>query len=313
MAIRRRVRRLVFAGLILSITGLGHARPAPTLVVEGPPELAWEVRRVEEVAATDFGAVLRMTGVMGFTRPIHVLLVAESQPLARRTPAWVSGFAVGDQRTIVVFPGRVPSYPDRNLEALIHHEVAHVLVTEAAGGRSVPRWFNEGVAAVAAREWGLEDSARYALAVVGRGERTVSDLDAAFEAGGRRASRAYALSAAFVRFLESEAGGDVSARILAEIHGGAGFREAFRNATGVSLATFERRFFHDRAIWSTWVPFLTSTAALWMAITLLALWAFRRRHLRSQALHERWDAEEGFDRHRYAVPDAIDGDDEIVN
>ena len=310
---RRRLGWLAFLSLALSVTSLGHSYPAPTLMVEGPPELASEVRRVEAVAATDFGAVLRMTGVMGFTQPIHVFLVAESQPLARRTPAWISGFAVGEQRTIVVFPGRVPSYPDRNLEALIHHEVAHVMVTEAAGGRSVPRWFNEGVAAVAAREWGLEDSARYALAVVGRGERTVSDLDAAFQAGGRRASRAYALSAAFVRFLGAEAGGDVTARILAEIHGGAGFREAFRRATGVSLATFERRFFHDRAIWSTWVPFLTSTAALWMAITLLALWAFRRRHLRSQALHERWAAEEGFDRSGQMVSPVIDHDDEIVN
>jgi hypothetical protein len=35
-----------------------------------------------------------------------------------------------------------------------------VLITRAAGGRPVPRWFHEGLAMAAERTWGFEDQAR---------------------------------------------------------------------------------------------------------------------------------------------------------
>lgn len=276
-------------GLALWVAAVG---PPPRFEVEAPPGLEAEARRVLSVASTDHSAALRMTGVDGFARVIRIVLAPEDSPLARRTPPWVSGFADGQAWTIVVFPARVPSYPDRTLEALVRHEVAHILVDAAAGGRAVPRWFHEGVATVAAREWGLEDGARYAMAVVGRRERTTEDLDEGFAAGGRRAARAYALSAAFVRMLESDHGPDVTARLLERVRQGAAFRVAFREATGEPLARAERRFFRDRAFWHTWVPFLTSSVALWMGITVLALWAFARRRERSAEMHARWETED---------------------
>ena len=258
------------AVVTLLVAATATARPAPELEITAPPELESAAARVRALAGGDFGAVLRLTGRLGFTRPIGVLLVPESADLAARTPRWVSGFADGRRRLVVLFPARVPSYPDRTLEALLHHEDAHVMVAEAAAGEPVPRWFNEGLATVAAREWGLEDGARYALAVVGRRERSTDELDRAFAEGGRRASRAYALSAAFVRFVLDRHGAGATAAILAEVADGHPFREAYRRATGSRLAADERLFFGRRAFWYTWVPFLTSSAALWLAITALA-------------------------------------------
>jgi hypothetical protein len=130
------------------------------------------------------------------------------------------------------------------------------------------------------------------MAVVGRRERTTEDLDAGFAAGGRRAARAYALSASFVRMLEGDHGPRVTARILEGVRRGAAFRVAFREATGEALARAERRFFRDRALWNTWIPFLTSSVALWMGITVLALWAFARRRQRSAEMYARWDEED---------------------
>jgi hypothetical protein len=291
VAVHGVIRALIVAGSAVGLA-LASSGPSPRFEIEAPPELVTEARRVEAVAASDHSAALRMTGVDGFARTIRIVLAPEDSQLARSTPGWVSGFADGQAWTIVVFPARVPSYPDRTLEALVRHEVAHVLVDAAAGGRAVPRWFHEGVATVAAREWGVEDGARYAMAVVGRRERTTEDLDEGFAAGGRRAARAYALSAAFVRMLESDHGPDITARVLEGVRRGVSFRVAFREATGVPLARAERRFFRDRAFWHTWVPFLTSSVALWMAITLLSLWAFARRRARSADMHARWDAED---------------------
>ena len=45
-------------------------------------------------------------------------------------------------------------------------------------------------------------------------------------------------------------------------------------------------------MWNTWVPFLTSSAALWMAVTILALAAIARRQARNRAMREMWDEEE---------------------
>jgi hypothetical protein len=269
------------------------AAQAPQLLIEAPPELAAVAAELRALGGEDFSEVLRLTGRPGFSRPIAVVLAPESSALAHDTPGWVSGYARGDDALIVLFPARVRSYPDTNLRTLLHHEIAHVLVAEAAAGRPVPRWFNEGVATVAAREWGLEDRARFAAAVVGRGPGSTRELDTAFSGTAAEARRAYALSAAFVRFLQREHGPQAPAEILAGLARGLDFDDSFLRATGVPLASAEHTFFEDEIFWTTWIPFLTSTGALWMAVTALALLAIHRRRVRSRRMLERWEAEEG--------------------
>jgi hypothetical protein len=244
------------------------------------------------LADEDFSEVLHLTGMTGFADPIRVMLVPESSQLARDTPGWVSGYARGSDDLIVLFPARVRSYPDRNLRTLLHHEVAHVLVAQAARGRPVPRWFNEGVATVAAREWGLEDRARFAAAVIGRGPSTTRELDASFRGSGDEVRRAYALSAAFIRFMQQRYGSLAPAEVLAGLADGLDFETAFSRATGDPIGRAEQIFFEEDAFWNTWVPFLTSSGALWMAITALALFAIHRRRVRSQRILEQWEAEE---------------------
>jgi len=311
-------------GIFLLTTSGAMARPAPELIVENPPELDVIADEVRAIGSGDFSGALMMTGLMGFTSPMRVLLAPEDSAVAQQTPAWVSGFANGRSRTIVLFPERVSRYPDDSLRTLVHHEVTHVLVTEAAHGRPVPRWFNEGVATVAAREWGIEDRARYAAAVVGRGPRTTDALDQGFAEGGRLATRSYALSGAFVRWLRVEYGELVTARILELLSRDMSFREAFVRTTGDTLEQAEYRFFVREALWHTWVPFLTSSGVLWAAITALAIVAIRRRRTKSAAMREQWDAEEERDLDRGLIDppqppnftrtkSLDDTDDDVVN
>lgn len=285
-------RNVAIAGASLLLVASVATGAAPELVIDAPPELAAVAAEIRSVGRGDFSAGLLITGVMGFTAPIRVVVAPEDSALAERTPAWVSGYADGAARTVVLFPSRVARYPDDTLVNLVHHEVTHVLVAEAARGRPVPRWFNEGIATVAAREWGIEDRARYTAAVVLGGPESTADLDRGFAAGGRQASRAYALSSAFVRWLQSSYGDAVTARILAAIGADMPFREAFVRATGDTVERAEYRFFIREALWHTWVPFLTSSGLLWTVITALALVAIQRRRARSAAMRRRWDEEE---------------------
>jgi hypothetical protein len=266
--------------------------PAPELLVDAPPELAAVAREVRALENDDFSETLLLTGMTGFSSPIRVVLVPETSPLAQDVPSWVSGYARGSEGLIVLFPARVRSYPDRNLRTLVHHEVAHVLVAQTTRGRPVPRWFNEGVATVAAREWGVEDRARFAVAVLGGKARTTKGLDAAFQGSDTEVRRAYALSAAFVRFLQHDYGTLAPATVLRGIGSGLDFEEAFLQTTGVPLSRAENTFFEEDAFWNTWLPFLTSTGALWMAVTLLALVAIHRRRVRSRQMIEEWEGED---------------------
>jgi hypothetical protein len=297
---------------------------SPELVVQSPSDLEPTAAEVRRIGRGDFSSTLVLAGLSDFGSPIRVVLEPERGSVASRTPGWVSGFADAATGTIVLFPHRVSSYPDDNLRTLVHHEVAHVVVGRAARGHPVPRWFDEGIATVAAREWGIEDRARYALAVVGRGPRTVAELDAGFAAGGRRVTRSYALSGAFVRWLRMEYGEHVTGGILERLSRGIRFEEAFVRTTGDPIQLAEHRFFVREALWHTWVPFLTSSGALWAAITVLALVAIRRRRAKSAAMKERWDAEEELVRLQESprsglrtdfgrTPTPDEADDDVVN
>ena len=147
-----------------------------------------------------------------------------------------------------------------------------------------------------------------------RGRVRLDDLDPLFTGGGAAAARAYAVAGSFVHDLLARHGPDVTGDVLRRVGSGEPFPAAFRSATGVSLATAEDAFWRRETFWGRWVPFLTSSLALWIAVTLLALWAFRRRHQRDQALARRWAAEED----AAAVPwdttaDEADGGDTWIN
>jgi hypothetical protein len=287
------VRRVVLVLCLTLATCSVLAVPAPRLIVEAPPRFAAQAARVRALADGDFSSSLRLTGMDDFGPPIAVVLAAEDSSAARQVPPWASGFTVGGRGLIVLFPQRVPSYPDRNLEALLHHEVTHVLVARATRGRPVPHWFNEGLATVAAREWGLEDRARSAAALIGKGPRSTAELDAAFGAPGTAsARRAYALSAALMRSLLRRFGDDMPGRVLHLVGRDVPFPRAFHEVTGSDVERAVSRYFVKEAFWYTWVPFVTSSGALWMAITLLAIVAIRRRRQRSAAMHARWEAED---------------------
>jgi hypothetical protein len=276
-----------------ALTVLGAvAAHALELAVEAPPELAPAAARVRALEGADLAGALALIGLADPGASIRVVLASEDSTLAARAPSWVAGYALGPLSTIVLFPARVPSYPDRTLEALVVHEITHVLASRAVAFRPLPRWYDEGLATVAAREWSLEDRARTALALIGQRPDSLAEVADAFSGDATAVSRAYALSASFMRYTLRRFGRDSAARTLAGVAAGARFETAFRDATGTPLAEAERTFFRREAVWGTWVPFLTSTTALWFGITALALLAIRRRRRRDAELRDRWALED---------------------
>ena len=284
------MRRLFLLLLLLALP-LPAATP-PKLVVLGPPSLDRVAARVRAIEPDRFLDAMRLVGLDNPGPPIQVFLGPEGSDLAAGVPPWVSGYAYGNEGVIVLLPARTPSYPDSSLEDLLRHEVAHVLVARAARGRPLPRWFHEGVAMIAGTSWGLDDRSRLTVTMIGGDDVSLAEVEKQFAGGRGSTSEAYSIAGAFVNELLRRDGDDAVARVLAGVGRGLSFEDAFREATGATLAQAERSFWRRQSFWYRWVPILTSSVTLWMLITLLAIWAMGKRRARDAALRRIWEEEE---------------------
>jgi len=282
--------------LALAMLAAGAARPAaqpraPVLEIDAPASLRTVAERVARFPMEGLADAVRLAGLTDPGPPIDVVLVAEDSELARRTPSWISGFADAGRSLVVLFPGRTRLYPIDSLEALLQHEVAHVLFSRAARGRPIPRWFNEGLAVAAERPVGLEGRSRVAWTRIRHGEIPLSDLERLFTGGPAATRRAYAVSSALVQHLLERHGEAVAGRILARLGRDRPFPRAFEEATGEPLAAAVERFWF-RPVWIRWVAFAGRPLYQWMVITALALCAIYAHRRRRAERRRRWEEEE---------------------
>lgn len=275
--------------------------------IDAPADLERSVARLEEWQPERLAGFQRLIGLVDAGEPIRVVLATEDSIPASAVPPWIAGYARRDG-LVVLFPARVPTYPNSSLDELLGHEVAHILIQRAAGGRPVPRWFNEGLAMLAEEAWDWGDRSR-AVVALARGRRyRLAALDRRFAGSRSEVSGAYALSASFVRSLVRRFGRETPAGILSRIASGEAFEPAFAATTGTTLAEAEGDFWRRLAFWNRWLPFMTSPATLWIAVTLLALVAIKRRRDRNRLLEEQWSKEE-----QWAEKEPDEGPGELPN
>jgi hypothetical protein len=294
MSYQTTVEAAIAATLMLILGGgtPASAVEVPLLEVEAPPELAALAGRIHDQDPQRLEATMGLLGLVQPGEPIRVILAAEGSTVAKSTPTWVSGFAYGSLGVVVLFPDRTPAYPDTSFDELLFHELSHVLAARAAAGHSIPRWFNEGLAMYLGRSWNLEDRSRMTWALLVDRKVPLATLDQRFEGDRGEMRRAYAVSGAFVRDLYHRYGSKVGAQILSDIALGFPFEEAFYRRTGIDFVRAEELFWHSHSIWYRWVPVLTSSATLWIAITILSLFAVKRRRDRTAEIKRQWDEEE---------------------
>jgi hypothetical protein len=156
------------------------------------------------------------------------------------TPEWGVALAFPASRRVIV-QGRAAGSDAGDPSEALRHELAHLALHERLGDRP-PRWFDEGYASVAAREWRREDVLAANLALALRGAPTLDQLEESFGEGPTAAQSAYALSYRAVMELASldpERGLTLMFRYWEE---GRNLDEAVRRAFGVTLSGFEHLF-----------------------------------------------------------------------
>ncbi len=180
-------------------------------------------------------------------RPVQRVLIAIAPDAGRfrawvgpAAPEWGAAIAFPESRRIVMQGRRAGSDAGDPVEVL-RHELAHLALHERLGSRP-PRWFDEGYASVAAREWRREDVLATNLALAMRGTPTLDQLEEGFRGGSVAAQSAYALSYRAVTelaSLDAQRGLSLFFRYWEE---GRSLDAAVRQAFGVTLSGFEKEY-----------------------------------------------------------------------
>jgi hypothetical protein len=135
----------------------------------------------------------------GLPRPTKQVLLAIAPDRERfrewvgpDAPEWGAAIAFPDSRRIVM-QGKKGGAEAGDPREVFRHELAHLALHEYMGDLP-PRWFDEGYASYAAREWRREDALAANLALAFRGTPSFDELDADLGAGATTAQNAYALA-----------------------------------------------------------------------------------------------------------------------
>ena len=291
-----RFKNFLFAVLflLLSVSQL-HSYEYPTLRFESTESFQSIYSRLERMNPDRFKGSMDIVGLTRAGNPIQIILASEKSEWGQQAPSWASGYALSRFGIIVLLPERVVAYPYESLENVLSHEVAHILAARASGNHFLPRWFDEGLAMVAAHSWDFEDMARLQWAIIIGNPVSLDDLNALFHQDAASAKKAYVLSHALVRFFIQEYGRKWPQSILRTISQGVSFEEAFARTTMTPLNRAEAVFWAQQTTWTTWVPAITSTLALWLGIVGLAFYAYRKQRQRAKSLQQQWKDEDDLD------------------
>lgn len=265
------------------------------LSLEGPPGYEDLLESLAVRARAFLPELERYLGVEP-AGPIRMVLIPpDPSPypgLARldaAAPSWAAGFALSEARIGGIRIGKADRYPFGDPGGVLAHEVAHVMLHDAAGG-SLPRWFNEGVSTSFQRRWSFRDTLVYSASLLVGSLPSLEEMDRAFSSH-RRTRLGYAASFDFVDWATDEYGDDFVRRVLRETPEQP-FPAAWRAATGEALWRSERSWRRSSLALYRWVPALTGAGTLWILVTLLFLAAAWRRRSRTQELYERWEEED---------------------
>ncbi len=255
------------------------------LVVRYEPGLADTAEWIARRAPGWWSELERELASGDLSDELDIVLVEHAGRVATATdmPRWVAGVAHPPSGEIMI-ARHGPDGAPVDLVELTRHEMAHVALHRAVGGRDLPRWLHEGVAESFGGGVDLRRAETLAGAVFGPGVPDMAELERAFHGSdGRDASVAYATARDLVGFMRDLDGDGASFRqVLTELRLGHGLEASFVRAYDLAFAELVARWregLPGRFMWYALaagggVPF-----ALVLPLVGLA-WVRRRRTLR---------------------------------
>lgn len=224
--------------------------------------------------------------------PLVIVLTSTKEEFGRLTgdvlPEWSAAVALPEGRIVIT-----PLAGQRiNLESVIMHETAHLVLADAAGDRFVPRWFHEGIAELVSGTFGMTDGFYLAWHVVRGRALRFDDIQSVFSLAGADVGLAYDESLLAVQLLTRTYGPDVIRRIAAGLTENRDFADAFWAATGLWPSEYEKVFLGDLKERYGSGSVYALVPGTWTFVVLLAFIVWILVKLRTRRRLREWEAEE---------------------
>lgn len=248
---------------------------------------------IETELAGDVDDDLRVTFVE------HAGRVAEASGM----PHWVAGVAHPPSGEIII-ARHGPDGAPTNLEELLRHEMAHVVLHRAVGGHEVPRWFHEGVAEAFNGTLSFGRSQTLAAAVFGPGVPDLERLEESFHASeGPQVAVAYAAARDLVEHLRAyDATGMRLRQVMTELRAGRRFEVAFIRAYGVGLEELVAEWRQGLPGRFIWYPLAASGGLPFIFVAPLVAIAWLRRRRAVRRGYQRLEHEDQLERIAHHCP-----------
>ncbi|HEX8795019.1 MAG TPA: peptidase MA family metallohydrolase [Polyangiaceae bacterium] len=262
----------------------------PSSVRDRATSLAADAEEFRTRIAGDLGQPVLEHALVRIARDPEQMkaLAPEGAPV----PEYASGVAWPLLHLAILSMQAPHTWEATDLPELSRHELMHLALTDAVGGRHVPRWFDEGLAV---HESGEAWTARVQTlwqATLSKSLVPFDDLDRSFPAEGSEAGIAYAESADLVRFMMRDDDRARFGSLVQRVRAGIAFDRALGDAYDTDLRKLEYEWRLDVSHRFGLLPAVTGGTALWGLISVLAIVAFVRRRKRAKLKLEQWAREE---------------------
>lgn len=208
----------------------------------------------------------------------------------------IVAYAVPYRDLMVIDYARMATEPF-TLEAIIKHELCHLLLHKNIKDHNLPMWLDEGIA-----QWvsgGLADIImnRYSVldeAVFSNRLIRLKYLEKGFPDDGRRLTLAYAESKSLTDYIISEYGPGGLLRLLDYLKEGEGINSAVQKAYAITFDELEKRWYDRLKKRATILTFLINNLyeILFFLSALLLIYGFIRVIIKKRAYEEYEDEDE---------------------
>jgi hypothetical protein len=271
--------------LLVSVPALadGPTGPGWQSVREAPftfhyrPEDAGIVADLVERAPDVTSELLERSG-LDLPRHVDVVVAPDPSTFAAvqpgEPPDWAAGTAWSDRGEIYL-RSRLRRQGADPIHQTFTHEVVHIAVGRAFD--HPPRWLNEGLAKVLAREFDPRSHALLSQAALSGSLLSLEDITRRWPSRAGHARLAYAQSTDFVAYLSNQGDGALP-DLIGRLADGEELDAALLGSTGQDLAALEADWRGRMTFWHALIPVIGSSGAVWgLATVIFLIAAFRQR------------------------------------
>jgi hypothetical protein len=210
-------------------------------------------------------------------------------------PDYAAGVAYPEIGLVLLTVKPVHPNSAQDLNEVFRHELAHVALEDAVGGRPIPRWFNEGFAVLASGETSFVRMQTLWTATVSDNLLSLGQLERTFPSEENEASIAYAEAADVVRFLVKREERHRFRGLISRLRDGETMDSALLNSYGEETASLESEWRDEVAKRYTFWPVLFSGSLIWAGTLGLFALGWRKKRRKARATLARWETEEALE------------------